>query len=1248
MTGKLLSVLALVFSIGIGLASTANAACSSYQGKVVFNEVFDPSSGGAYLEIKTLDPGVVSASSNFSGWKIDLYKNNSSTKKSIDLSSAFTSSAGNACGQKSAWIRIPDSALGNYIHGSNGGSNLNFVMYETSGTKIVDILRLGSASSFYGAGSNYSSCPAIESALPSTMFDAAWGINGNKDWYRDPDGAGAWGGQLSANPSGTICGNNNGGGAFALSKVPSVATASTNTNFSFTLYAQNGANGTALTGVKITDDLNTPGLTFVSCSTAVGTCTESGGIVTWDIGAVAANSSKTATLIVRSATAGLKTNTIVANVGTPSVSASGSVQVNAPLADWRMDESSWNGTADEVKDSSGQNNHGQARIAAGSTALPTTKSGSPAYTAGSENTCSYGAFDKTSSPARTYSYVELSGFPALPTSFTFSAWIRSTNPSASGQRILVRDDNQDGWGFSLGDPGQAKIRFFNRKISNSGAVSGQGSNPSCGVFCLDTDAVITSNNWFYVAVSIDTVGKIITLYVYNASGTLLATTSSAFSGTWEDGTGIASIGGESSASSEGRDASFHFLGNIDEVQIFSGVLSAASITSLLTRTRICAGSGLHHLEIQHASGSGVTCSASTLTIKACADGASPCTAYTAGVSGTLAATGTPTVNWDGSTGGASGAGFVIPSGSSVVTKNLQVSTVGGVLLGSAGTISPTPATATTCNFGSPSCTFTAADSGFLFDVPNHVSEVAQSVSVSAVKKADNSLLCVPAFASTSKSVKFTCGYTDPGTGTLPVRVGGSALNATNSTAVACDTTGQAVSLAFDANGVATTGVQYADVGNMSLTASYTGSGSDAGLSMTGSDTFIAVPKDFAFSSIAAAPIVAGKNFTAKLSARNNANADTPNFGKESSPETAAITFVKSEPTGTSSSSGAFTSSVSAFGVPVVSSGQGSGAALATMTWSEVGKIDLTATLVDAVVPDGYLASGLGVSGTQAGVGRFKPDHFDVVVTQGCVAGGFTYSGQPLAVKVTAMNGATTPLKTQNYDGTVNTTPNYANAVTLSDANAAGVGTLAPTAFLASQFDKGVATLSTPAYTFTTAKTVPTTIKLRAVETAADSVTSSGALEGTALIRSGRLQLGSAYGSELLDLPIPLEAQYWAAGGYYVINRDDACTSLDASSIVLSSFTQNLTACDTWFSPTGSRALVAGKLPLKLIKPGASHNGSVSLTLNIGSVASGSTCVSGASSSATAANLPWFGGTNPVGRATFGVYRTPLIYRRENY
>ncbi len=50
------------------------------------------------------------------------------------------------------------------------------------------------------------------------------------------------------------------------------------------------------------------------------------------------------------------------------------------------------------------------------------------------------------------------------------------------------------------------------------------------------------------------------------------------------------------------------------------------------------------------------------------------------------------------------------------------------------------------------------------------------------------------------------------------------------------------------------------------------------------------------------------------------------------------------------------------------------------------------------------------------------------------------------------------------------------------------------------------------------------------------------LPGTTRVRFGRLWLTSAYGSENLALPVPLEAQYWNGFGF-VTNAADGCTTL---------------------------------------------------------------------------------------------------------
>lgn len=876
-----------------------------------------------------------------------------------------------------------------------------------------------------------------------------------------------------------------------------------------------------------------------------------------------------------------------------------------PVAEYRFDESVWSGASGQVVDTIASNN--------GTSMNGTFTTNSTGI---GQGICRLGVFDGSND------YVEITSlYDKLKGTFSMSAWLNTTQ--------IGNNIDWQAPGITGVEENGGQNDIFIGWLDANGRI---GLNVKNDTSFTSTSSV-NNGQWHHVVFTRDMDTGITKIYV---DGALQATRT--------QGTGLIgnTFNGIGIVRNTSAIAPIYFNGKLDEILIFSNVLTDANVTQIYTNqnvgknwdgtTRTCP-IGLDHIQIEHPSGNGVTCTPSTLTLKACADVACT-TLYTGGVTGTLTTTGTGTANWGGAT-----ADFTIPAIGSV-SKTLQLTSANtnvSTILGTTS-ITPPPVSATKCNF--TNCTYSADNAGLIFDIPNHIAATTQTVAISAVKKADNSNACVPAFANVTRTLQMACNYNNPMTGSLPVQLNGIYLNSTNSASAMC-AANNPVSLTFNSAGTANASVNYPDVGSMTLNISYSGSAvtGDSGLLINGADGFIAAPKDFVFSNITAAPIKAGNNFSATVTARNANNIATPNFGKEISAEHAVLSFHKCQPTGANAVNGVFSGNLAIF--------NGGSASSSNLNWSEVGKGDLSATLTSG----NYLTSGFTVVGNTGNsasicngagnIGRFIPDHFDTVVTQGCSSGSFTYSAQPFVVQVTARNLSNA--KTQNYDGTINTSPNFSKDTVLSDANAVATGSLASASVAASTFTAGIAN-ATPSFNFNTAKTAPATIRLHALDL--DNVASS-TTEGTAIIRSGRLNLQNAYGSELLALPIPLEAQFWN-GSAYIRNQQDSCTIVPASSIAMSNYRNNLAACETQLGySSGTGNLVNGAARnLRLTKPGAGNNGSVDLKLNLTS-ASGSTCNTATSSAASSANIPWFG-VNPSSRATFGIYKTPIIYLRENF
>lgn len=166
-----------------------------------------------------------------------------------------------------------------------------------------------------------------------------------------------------------------------------------------------------------------------------------------------------------------------------------------------------------------------------------------------------------------------------------------------------------------------------------------------------------------------------------------------------------------------------------------------------------------------------------------------------------------------------------------------------------------------------------------------------------------------------------------------------------------------------------------------------------------------------------------------------------------------------------------------------------------------------------------------------------------------------------------------------------------------------------------------------------------------------TTTSPFPIASTVPFRYGRLAIPPVHGSELLPLTVPIEAQYWNATGYKR-STEDGCTTFNISTIAMRNYRGNLNACETVLS--GSTTMVKGKMDLRLSAPGVTgstpNTGSVDLALHFGSAGGDQTCISSVQSNATdgtAGMSAWFG-ADPVGRATFGIYKAPIIYMRENF
>ena len=377
------------------------------------------------------------------------------------------------------------------------------------------------------------------------------------------------------------------------------------------------------------------------------------------------------------------------------------------------------------------------------------------------------------------------------------------------------------------------------------------------------------------------------------------------------------------------------------------------------------------------------------------------------------------------------------------------------------------------------------------------------------------------------------------------------------------------------------------------------------------------------------------------------------------------------------------------------------------TWTGV---DSVSTKGDCVVgsysnvknANGKYGCNFGLA-TDATFGRFIPHHFDVSVNSNgtlaaaCPAGGFTYTGQAMgygtapSLTIKPMNAAMGGAVTQNYQGifqklvasevsitspTVDASQLSRDGVTKTNllaTPAMGAGTLTSSSgtitYTLNTSDQFTYTRNANALIgayITAVPLVVTTVAESEVAAAGSSVPLPQTLSPTGIsMRYGRARMFNAYGSELLDLPVVFRDEYLAStapGNAWSVNAADSCTNAALSfapvstpnitsntcvlepgnnsgkgcAAVLTSVQTNRRYLETGVTGTDSNGVAgfAGNFNLWLRAPGATRVGSIDITATVDSWL----------------QYPWTGSTavSPSARATFGIYKSPLIYRRENY
>lgn len=1194
----------LLFSLLIiwpAISTAANCTVSPYAGRASLNEFFKDQSNMSndpddFVEVKIMDPAIPSVI--FDTWKIRICEDNDAgNNNDADGCSSNTSfnnyiSVSNFTEDTIPWIVLKNGTIGRYINYKTG---FDAVLLDAN-NNVIDYLSVDG----YTQAQSDLGCTIAN--LPYDTTASAPGAS-DKFIFRNPDGTGEWDKAQSASAPPTEDNTNDTAPDGSTAPIISVNDVTVNKGqtaiFTFTLQGApksydvsveyETVGGTAIAG---TDYTYTSGTVEIKAGNTTATVS------------VPTNAASTSGIVYFYLFLDKQQNATIAN-SYPK----GTINANTS-SEWRMDETLWSGTSNDVIDISSNNNHARAYNGL------TTDAG---------YLCNAGNFDGSNDYLQIPNSSSLNGSSSL----TYAAWIQPDTWSGGIRQVMAKSVHGGG-------SGRAQMGIF----SESGVLKGRAETVA-GRYEV-TASLPPTGSWTHVAVVFN--GYNLELYT---NGSL--TSVQFFSPTTLVQNSDPLVIGKRYGSNE-----YFFNGKIDEVIVSKNALPSTLIKSMYDNyqlglnwdgtTRSCGL--LHHYEIRH-DGSALTCNSEDITVRACAN--SDCsTLYTNSSTVTLNTT---------------------PSGTAVTqtftgsgTFQLRRTTAAAYTLGITSS-SPAPSSSNVCVdtvAGNNSCVLTYHDTGFIYSVPD-ITACQNSVNfnIQAVRKDDTSQLCVPAFQNRTESINFWTTYSNPNTGTKQVRLTHNNVNTT----LATSSPGTIVSLGFDNNAAATVTVYYEDAGEVVLNSAFSGTGIESGLSMTGSDTFVSRPatlyvySDDANSDCTPASATCtafrktGQLFNLKVRAACNNGPTytrTPNFRLNN----VALTNTNVAPAVANGSLG-----VTSVNFDTAANGE---VVINNQTLDEVGVFTITATAPN------YFGLTIPAS-TSANIGRFTPDHFAIsgvpaLTNRSDIAGcldTFTYMGQDFRIAYTLEAQNTSNAVTQNYTGTfAKLVPtagvaafNYGASSNNTDytARLSTIHSAATTSFV-----NGSASITT---TLQLARATvldrpfnPLSIGIAANDGentlmgTFDLSLNGGATTHTQLvnnadIRYGRFNIENAFGPQTLNLAMTAQAQYYD-GTNFILNSNDNCTVMNSGLISFDQWTESLSIGDTQVLTINNPNLISGDAALVLQAPNSintadDNNGSVRVTTNVPSYL----------------QFDWdgvAGNENPVGIATFGIYRGDdrIIFWRE--